>query len=205
MPRGITLSVQMKQLIISKYQANIKQTTIGQQLNLNRLIVSKTLKSSGGSRGASDSKSLDNEVKPRSTHQVHPVLDARHLVGYEKIDRSDTPSPPLPQQKCLPLAPNICVEAGRIQFMRQEDECSNLPPLPTINGIASCGRVTVTRGLQTDVDDFLNVQSVLEKRIVELELALEASQKNELRDKQTVNKLTKQLNRFFTLLNKNGK
>ncbi|XP_076253350.1 uncharacterized protein LOC143191823 isoform X4 [Rhynchophorus ferrugineus] len=148
----------------------------------------KPKRSNATSRIPSDSNSLDGD-KPRSAHQVHPVLDARHLVGYEKTERADTPPPP--PQRCLPLAPNICVEAGRIQFVKQDEE----PVPPPVNGIANAGRVTVTRGLQTENDEFLQVQSYLENRIVELEMALEAAQKNELRDKQAINKLTKQLNR----------
>lgn len=50
--------------------------------------------------------------------------------------------------------------------------------------------------LQIESNNYkFSLQSFLEARIVELELALEATQKNELRDKQTINKLTKQLNR----------
>lgn len=149
----------------------------------------KPKRSSAGSRIPCDSNSLEGD-KPRSAHQVHPVLDARHLVGYEKTERADTPPPP-PPQRCLPLAPNICVEAGRIQFVKHEDE-STAPPA---NGTVNTGRVTVTRGLQTEGDEFLHVQNYLENRIVELEIALENVQKNELRDKQTITKLTKQLNR----------
>ncbi|XP_048518949.1 uncharacterized protein LOC109542012, partial [Dendroctonus ponderosae] len=135
----------------------------------------KPKRTSGSARIASESSQEPD--RPRSTHQVHPVLDARHLVGYEKD--GDTPPPPPP--RCLPLAPNICVEAGRIQFVRQEAEA---PP------------ARVTRGLQTDEqEDLARVQTYLEGRIVELELALEAAQKGELRDRQTISKLSKQLSR----------
>ncbi|XP_030757227.1 uncharacterized protein LOC115883081 [Sitophilus oryzae] len=113
----------------------------------------KPKRSSAGSRIPCDSNSLEGD-KPRSAHQVHPVLDARHLVGYEKTERADTPPPP-PPQRCLPLAPNICVEAGQIQFVKHEDE-STAPPA---NGTVNTGRVTVTRGLQTEGDEFLHVQS----------------------------------------------
>ncbi|XP_050304279.1 uncharacterized protein LOC126741872 isoform X2 [Anthonomus grandis grandis] len=164
----------------------------------------KPKRSSGNSRITSETSPLDNE-KPRSAHQVHPVLDARHLVGYEKNERADTPPPPPPPQRCLPLTPNICVEAGRIQFVKTPEEetssssssssNSNTGPA-AINGIANTGRVTITRGLQTEErEDFYQVQTFLENRIVELEMALEAAQKNELRDKQTISKLTKQLNK----------
>uniref|UniRef100_A0AAR5Q014 BMERB domain-containing protein n=1 Tax=Dendroctonus ponderosae TaxID=77166 RepID=A0AAR5Q014_DENPD len=140
----------------------------------------KPKRTSGSARIASESSQEPD--RPRSTHQVHPVLDARHLVGYEKD--GDTPPPPPP--RCLPLAPNICVEAGRIQFVRQEAEA---PP------------ARVTRGLQTDEqEDLARVQTYLEGRIVELELALEAAQKGELRDRQTISKLSKQLSRVSDVI-----
>lgn len=96
----------------------------------------------------------------RNAHQVHPVLDSQALlVGYEKpsppppsAEDSITPPPPPPplvqqqQQQCYPLTPNICVEAGRIQFIKAE---------PTVEGVQQTpGRVTVTRGQQTDVQQF---------------------------------------------------
>lgn len=95
--------------------------------------------------------------------QVHPVLDSQALLCYEKpplADRSSTPPPP---QSCYPLAPNICVEAGRIQFIRQETEGAAPPqPPPSDALVGAGGRVTVTRGLQTDVGedeaDFREVQ-----------------------------------------------
>jgi chromosome segregation ATPase len=61
----------------------------------------------------------------------------------------------------------------------------------------SCGRVTVTRGQQTELGDeeFDEEKKSLEDRIQELEIALEVVQKNELRDKQTIAKLQKQLAR----------
>ncbi|XP_060528488.1 uncharacterized protein LOC132703328 isoform X2 [Cylas formicarius] len=168
----------------------------------------KPKRSSNGSRISSgcDTSSLDGDKPQLRSHQVHPVLDSHHIVGYEKhpLEAADCPSTPPPPPRCLPLAPNICVEAGRIQFVRSETggvtqhnhAGVSPPPPPTIDGIASSGRVTVTRGLQTEGDDeFGQVQSFLETRIVELEMALEAAQKSELRDKQTINKLTKQLNR----------
>lgn len=59
--------------------------------------VNFNFRSNGGSRLPSETGSLDND-KPRSAHQVHPVLDARHLVGYEKTERAATPPPP-PSQR----------------------------------------------------------------------------------------------------------
>lgn len=84
-----------------------------------------------------------------------PELDPTDLVNgspppYPK--RASLDSNPSPTQ-CYPLAPNICVEAGRIQFIRQEaDGVQELPDsLPTPPATPRVvGRVTVTRGLQTD-------------------------------------------------------
>lgn len=67
----------------------------------------------------------------------------------KRASLDSNPSPTL----CYPLAPNICVEAGRIQFIKQEEEgVQMLPdglPTPPTTPIAR-GRVTVTRGQQTD-------------------------------------------------------
>jgi hypothetical protein len=87
-----------------------------------------------------------------------PELSPNDLVNgspppYPK--RASLDSNPSPTQ-CYPLAPNICVEAGRIQFIRQETEgVQQLPDsLPTPPATPrSCGRVTVTRGQQTELGD----------------------------------------------------
>ncbi|XP_074031614.1 uncharacterized protein isoform X3 [Leptinotarsa decemlineata] len=167
--------------------------------------------SNAGSRipgGETNSLDGDRDKAQLRSHQVHPVLDTRQtIICYEKPpppigDRP--PTPPPSHNSCYPLAPNICVEAGRIQFIRQESEGAPVPPPPDPAVAATAaqhqrgGRITVTRGLQTEDEDemgFREVQSYLENRISELESTLETAQKNELRDKQTINKLTKQLNR----------
>lgn len=115
--------------------------------------------------------------------QVHPVVDARQtVICYEKSTSPNTndyhtqatnnrrPGTPPPQNTCYPLAPNICVEAGRIQFVRREPDGAQIHPQPppsTVDGdrntnstgrLSNSGtipqtqqsRVTVTRGLQTD-------------------------------------------------------
>ncbi|XP_063922150.1 uncharacterized protein LOC135136678 isoform X3 [Zophobas morio] len=171
----------------------------------------------------SDPTSIDAEKdKPcrPSARQVHPVCeDKAHFLGYDKHvvmpelspnDLANGSPPPYPKRasldsnpsptQCYPLAPNICVEAGRIQFIRQETEGVQQPPdsLPTPPTTPrACGRVTVTRGQQTEEGDesFDDAKKSLEDRIQELEIALEAVQKNELRDKQTIAKLQKQLAR----------
>lgn len=47
-------------------------------------------------------------------------MDARQttLICYDK----PTPIDPPPNNSCYPLAPNICVEAGRIQFVRRDSD-----------------------------------------------------------------------------------
>lgn len=72
-------------------------------------------RTSGSARIAAEASQEPD--RPRSAHQVHPVLDARHLVGYEKGGETLPTAAP----QCRPLAPNICVEAGRIQFVRPEE------------------------------------------------------------------------------------
>ncbi|XP_064211325.1 uncharacterized protein LOC661743 isoform X3 [Tribolium castaneum] len=152
---------------------------------------------------------LDKDKPSRpSVRQVHPVCeDKAHFLAYDKsimeLASNDGSPPPYPKRasldsnpsptQCYPLAPNICVEAGRIQFIKQEveDAVDGLPTPPA----TPRGRVTVTRGLQTDDEELHDSKKSLEERIHELEMALEAVQKNELRDKQTIAKLQKQLSR----------
>ncbi|KAG5866143.1 hypothetical protein JTB14_038114 [Gonioctena quinquepunctata] len=107
-----------------------------------------------------DTNSLDGCDKEKAQlrpHQVHPVHDTRQtIICYDKppppsnhVDHRP-PTPP-PQNSCYPLAPNICVEAGRIQFIRQESEGAPVPPPP--DPAPGGGRVTVSRGLQTEAEE----------------------------------------------------
>lgn len=108
----------------------------------------------------------DKPSRP-SVRQVHPVCeDKAHFLMMPELDPSDLVNgspPPYPKRasldsnpsptQCYPLAPNICVEAGRIQFIRQDSDGvqqlpDSLPTPPTTPRVV--GRVTVTRGLQTD-------------------------------------------------------
>ncbi|KAF5292629.1 hypothetical protein FQA39_LY13962 [Lamprigera yunnana] len=173
-------------------------------------------RASNGSRFSSDINQLESE-KPRlapSVRQVHPVCDEKaQLLAYEKhaslethhpkrpsIDLNASP-PPYPKRASLdsnpsptsyPITPNICVEAGRIEFIKQTVDGA----LDSMAGTKINERITVTRGLQTDDDEKLDdTKESLKARIVELEAALEAAQKVEQRDKQNLGKLQRQLSR----------
>ncbi|KAJ8948186.1 hypothetical protein NQ318_010459 [Aromia moschata] len=112
-----------------------------------------------------DTNSLDGcdrdkgQLRP---HQVHPVLDSQALLCYEKPPLGERPSTPPPPQSCYPLAPNICVEAGRIQFIRQDtDGAAQQPsPAPPPDPLAGTGRVTVTRGLQTEFEEDVDFREI---------------------------------------------
>ncbi|KAK4876144.1 hypothetical protein RN001_012566, partial [Aquatica leii] len=176
----------------------------------------KPKRASNGARFSSDINQLDSE-KPRlapSVRQVHPVCDEKaQLLAYEKhtslethhpkrpsIDLNASP-PPYPKRASLdsnpsptsyPITPNICVEAGRIEFIKQTvDGALENVVTPKIDE-----RITVTRGLQTDDEEkFDDTKESLKARIAELEAALEAAQKVEQRDKQDLGKLQRQLSR----------
>lgn len=132
-------------------------------------------RASNASRIAGDPYPAEPE-KPRlapSIRQVHPVCDDKaQLIAYDKRasiagggDRPKRPSldlnaspPPYPKRASLdsnpsptaayPLAPNICVEAGRIEFIKQSPD--GAPPATPPSTPRIGARITVTRGLQTD-------------------------------------------------------
>lgn len=133
---------------------------------------------------------------------MHPVAETRQtLICYDKTTNQNPndfhnassnnrrPVTPPPSNTCYPLAPNICVEAGRIQFVRRETDGAQVsqqpPPLTPVderrntntNGSrlshnsttaaqpvqAQQCRVTVTRGLQTEWledDDEANLREI---------------------------------------------
>ncbi|GJQ71335.1 hypothetical protein Trydic_g11069 [Trypoxylus dichotomus] len=159
-----------------------------------------------------------------SARQVHPVCeDKAQLLAYDKhpnvdpnhhqkrpsIDLNASP-PPYPKRASLdsnpsptsyPLTPNIIVEAGRIEFVKPNADgaapfVESTPTPPTTPRIGS--RITVTRAQQTSDDEepcFDDTKEKLEARVLELEAALEAAQKSDLKDKQTLAKLQRQLSR----------
>ncbi|GLV32494.1 hypothetical protein CBL_00796 [Carabus blaptoides fortunei] len=128
--------------------------------------------------------------KPRCVRQVHPVCEEKaHVIAYDKRASLDS-NPP-----AYPLAPNICVEAGRIEFIKMPPDGNEIETIPTPPLTPKLGaKVTVTRAQQTSDDEKFDVaKESLEARITELEEALEAAKITELRDKQTLMKLQKQL------------
>ncbi|KAF5281466.1 hypothetical protein FQR65_LT14674 [Abscondita terminalis] len=176
----------------------------------------QTVRASNTGRFSNEINQLDGE-KSRlapSVRQVHPVCDEKaQLLAYEKhttletvlpkrpnIDLNDSP-PPYPKRASLdsnpsptayPITPNICVEAGRIEFIKQAVEGA----LESASTSKINERITVTRGLQTDEDEkFDDTKESMKARIAELEAALEAAQKVEQRDKQNLGKLQRQLSR----------
>ncbi|XP_017769603.1 PREDICTED: uncharacterized protein LOC108557554, partial [Nicrophorus vespilloides] len=158
-----------------------------------------------------------------SVRQVHPVCDEKaQLLAYDKCDggvgggggkRSSLGEvngspPPYPKRASLesnpsptyPLTPNICVEGGRIEFIKPPPEGDTAATTPTETpptppATPRVVRVTVTRALQTDDADNKceDRKEKLEARVAELEAALDDAQKTEQRDKQTIAKLQKQI------------
>lgn len=137
-------------------------------------------RASNSNRIATDCNPLECE-KPRiasSPRQVHPLCEEKaQLLAYDKRTSLDTnqkrPSidlnaspPPYPKRASLEanltspsgfaITPNICVEGGRIEFIKQSPDGSTNgvvgivtpPATPRIGG-----RITVTRGQQTSDDE----------------------------------------------------
>nr|CAI5860361.1 unnamed protein product [Callosobruchus analis] len=65
----------------------------------------------------------------------------------------------------MPPPPNICVEAGRIQFVRRDEDGTAVTAEAAAVNSQAVPRVTVTRGLQTD--DLSNGTDVYEEDGVE--------------------------------------
>lgn len=149
------------------------------------------------------------QVHPLYDEKVHPLcgdVDASPPPYPKRASLDSNPSPTQcwgyddsPPPQCYPLAPNICVEAGRIQFIRKSAESVQDTPPASPVAPRTEGRITVTRGLQTDDKEeccgFENEKKLLDERIRELENALELAQKNEQKDRLIINKLQKQLSK----------
>ncbi|CAH1986570.1 unnamed protein product [Acanthoscelides obtectus] len=80
--------------------------------------------------------------------EVHPAFDHHALLCYDDKPPSETTAVP-PVAVSMPPPPNICVEAGRIQFVRREEEGATVAEAAA-GSLQAVPRVTVTRGLQTD-------------------------------------------------------
>lgn len=139
------------------------------------LMIRFYFRASNGNRLSVDSCPVDGGIldKPRcvvpSVRQVHPICEekAHHMIqAYDK----HSIEPP-----AYPLQPNICVEGGRIEFIKLSPDGSTggsyhvdvvdsapLPPitpppppapLTTIAPIRPPAKITVTRAQQTSDDD----------------------------------------------------
>ncbi|XP_066584806.1 uncharacterized protein [Prorops nasuta] len=120
--------------------------------------------------------------KPRpipSPRQIHPLYGEKAgLLGYcDSAGNAEN----------FPPAPNIVVEGGRIEFVR-----------PSQDGTTTSRRNTMSRGSQTFVDQIEKsdpVKESLEGRIQELEQALQAERLAAQRDRATITKLQRQINK----------
>lgn len=94
--------------------------------------------------------------KPRCVRQVHPVCEEKaHVIAYDKRASLDS-NPP-----AYPLAPNICVEAGRIEFIKMPPDGNETETIPTPPLTPKLGaKVTVTRAQQTSDDEKFDVAKV---------------------------------------------
>ncbi|XP_076754516.1 uncharacterized protein LOC143425524 isoform X3 [Xylocopa sonorina] len=120
--------------------------------------------------------------KPRpipSPRQIHPLYGEKAgLLGY---------CDPLGNAENFPPAPNIVVEGGRIEFVR-----------PSQDGTTTPRRNTMSRGSQTFNDESEKsdpAKESLEERVQELEQALQAERIAAQRDRATITKLQRQINK----------
>ncbi|XP_029041691.1 uncharacterized protein LOC117605661 isoform X4 [Osmia lignaria lignaria] len=120
--------------------------------------------------------------KPRpipSPRQIHPLYGEKAgLLGY---------CDPVGNTENFPPAPNIVVEGGRIEFVR-----------PSQDGTTTPRRNTMSRGSQTFSDESEKsdpAKESLEERVQELEQALQAERFAAQRDRATITKLQRQINK----------
>ncbi|XP_053971238.1 uncharacterized protein LOC128872498 isoform X5 [Hylaeus volcanicus] len=120
--------------------------------------------------------------KPRpipSPRQIHPLYGEKAgLLGY---------CDPVGNAENFPPAPNIVVEGGRIEFVR-----------PSQDGTITPRRNTMSRGSQTFNDEQEKsdpAKESLEERVQELEQALQAERIAAQRDRATITKLQRQINK----------
>ncbi|XP_017882570.1 uncharacterized protein LOC108626429 isoform X3 [Ceratina calcarata] len=120
--------------------------------------------------------------KPRpipSPRQIHPLYGEKAgLLGY---------CDPLGNTENFPPAPNIVVEGGRIEFVR-----------PSQDGTTTSRRNTMSRGSQTFNDESEKsdpAKESLEERVQELEQLLQVERLAAQRDRATITKLQRQINK----------
>ncbi|XP_043494918.1 uncharacterized protein LOC122519503 isoform X1 [Polistes fuscatus] len=120
--------------------------------------------------------------KPRpipSPRQIHPLYGEKAgLLGYcDTVGNTEN----------FPPAPNIVVEGGRIEFVRPSQDGTTIPR-----------RNTMSRGSQTFNDQSEKsdpAKESLEERVHELERALQAERLVSQRDRATITKLQRQINK----------
>ncbi|XP_078050760.1 uncharacterized protein LOC144477146 [Augochlora pura] len=121
---------------------------------------------------------LKRRWKP-SKRQIHPLYGEKAgLLGY---------CDPVGNAENFPPAPNIVVEGGRIEFVR-----------PSQDGTTTPRRNTMSRGSQTFNEESEKsdpAKESLEERVQELEQALQAERLAAQRDRATITKLQRQINK----------
>ncbi|XP_018334223.1 uncharacterized protein LOC108743243 isoform X2 [Agrilus planipennis] len=128
-----------------------------------------------------------------------PVSAQTQTFAQYYSKRASTDSNPSPV--AYPLTPNICVESGRIEFIKTSVDVATIDAVatPPTTPNKTQERITVTRGSQTETigDEKLlhEAKEKLEIRVAQLEASLEAAQTAELRDRQVLSKLQRQLSR----------
>ncbi|XP_063973586.1 uncharacterized protein LOC135160693 isoform X2 [Diachasmimorpha longicaudata] len=137
------------------------------------------------SSGRGSDSPLSSELaldKPRpipSPRQIHPLYGEKAgLLGYyDAVGNTEN----------FPPAPNIVVEGGRIEFVR-----------PSHDGTTTTRRNTVSRGSQTFIEQQEKsdpAKECLEERVLELEKLLQNERAAAQRDRATITKLQRQINK----------
>ncbi|KAK2576320.1 hypothetical protein KPH14_005681 [Odynerus spinipes] len=143
----------------------------------------KPSKRASSGRGSDSPLNSDLALdKPRpipSPRQIHPLYGEKAgLLGYcDTVGNTEN----------FPPAPNIVVEGGRIEFVRPSQDGTTIPR-----------RNTMSRGSQTFNDQSEKsdpAKESLEERVHELERALQAERLVAQRDRATITKLQRQINK----------
>ncbi|XP_046620535.1 uncharacterized protein LOC124305314 isoform X5 [Neodiprion virginianus] len=122
---------------------------------------------------------LDKPRPVASPRQIHPLYGEKAgLLGYcDSVGNTESFPPP----------PNIVVEGGRIEFVRPSQDIATTPR-----------RNTVSRGSQTLADHPEKsdpAKESLEERVQELERTLQAERAAAQRDRATITRLQRQINK----------